>query len=1069
MKQNQTILKYSNKIITLLLLCFVAVMMTPRGNLAPWSFNNGKGLSQIESFTELLKTEKRAFDSKNVFAFDPDWEDVSPFIKGKDGFSLRVNIGGNTRIFFPPVLNSRSPIKIRTRNKTVKQYLSSGGTYRGELVGRYLVYRGKGRDILYRYDTDSNELREFVYVPTKDSLNTDGEVIRWRFEGVNLSLEPNGNVRLIHSRNPSEKLAQIADNGMQSRISRFLNKRNHPLSKEPIEKTLFVIPRPDYIDGNFKTLTKGIRYEVFNNELKLKLNTKMDFRFPLWIDPTLRADADADVILNHDGGGNLDNGDEFGNSVASAGDFNGDGIDDIIVGAQLDDNNCTSRCGVAFIFFGGITGTKTSNADADVILNGQSDNDRFGVSVASAGDFNGDGKDDVIVGANLDDNNSADNSGSAFIFFGGITGTKTADADADVILNGQSAGDAFGISVASAGDFNGDGKDDVIIGADEDDNNSTTNSGSAFIFFGGITGTKRADADADVILNGQSSNDRFGESVASAGDFDGDGKDDVIVGAAFDLNNVTNTQNGRAFIFFGGITATKRADADADVIINGETSNGLFGGSVASAGDFNGDGKDDVIVGAIETSMQEGAAYIFFGGITGTKTAGTDADVILNGQSAGDSFGFSVASAGDFNGDGKDDVIVGAYLDDNNSASASGSAFIFFGGITGTKTADADADVILDGQSAGDNFGKSVASAVDFNGDGASDVIVGAVNDENLTRTDTGSAFVFFSSGAFPSITFSDTTSSQKEKITQVTIPVTLSKTSSSTVTIDYAVTSTATGGGVDFTLASGTLSFSAGTTSQNISFTIVNDTIVERDAETITLTLSSPTEAIFVTSSNKTHTFTIVDDDTDLFSSTEGRADDTRYSSRLAISPYAQAIPNDSYTFIGISHPSLDSALTQIGLVVEVIDMTTTVNNASGRASMFTIDAGETHRIFVVNQSHPTINNINPAFTNSNTHLINTVDSAQFGQVRATTVSERPSLPAGSRSVKVGDTYKFDNLSQLLMWGSIYIESSGAGFPMEFIGDAHDSTLGGAANSNSTLGDTNGNNALPRPARGIN
>ena len=222
------VLKYSNNIITLLLLCFVAVMMTPRGNLAPWSFNNGRGISQIESFTELLKTEKRAFDSKNVFAFDPDWEDVSPFIQGKDGFSLRVNIGGNTRIFFPPVLNSRSPIKIRTRNKTVKQYLSSGGTYRGELVGRYLVYRGKGKDILYRYDTDSNELREFVYVPTKESLNTDGEVIRWRFEGVNLSLEHNGNVRLIHSRNPSEKLAELADNGMQSRISRFLDKRNQP-------------------------------------------------------------------------------------------------------------------------------------------------------------------------------------------------------------------------------------------------------------------------------------------------------------------------------------------------------------------------------------------------------------------------------------------------------------------------------------------------------------------------------------------------------------------------------------------------------------------------------------------------------------------------------------------------------------------------------------------------------------------------------------------------------------------------------------------------------------------------
>jgi hypothetical protein len=144
------------------------------------------------------------------------------------------------------------------------------------------------------------------------------------------------------------------------------------------------------------------------------------------------------------------------------------------------------------------------------------------------------------------------------------------------------------------------------------------------------------------------------------------------------------------------------------------------------------------------------------------------------------------------------------------------------------------------------------------------------------------------------------------------------------------------------------------------------------------------------------------------------GRADDTRYSSRLAIAPYAQVIPNDSYTFMGISHPSLDSALTQIGLVVEVIGMTTSVNNAAGRASMFTVDAGETHRIFVVNQSHPTINSLNPSFAKPNTHLILTVDSAQFGSVRATTVSERPSLAPALRSVKVGNAFKFDSLSKL-------------------------------------------------------
>ena len=149
---------------------------------------------------------------------------------------------------------------------------------------------------------------------------------------------------------------------------------------------------------------------------------------------------------------------------------------------------------------------------------------------------------------------------------------------------------------------------------------------------------------------------------------------------------------------------------------------------------------------------------------------------------------------------------------------------------------------------------------------------------------------------------------------------------------------------------------------------------------------------------------------------------------------------------------------------------MTTTVNTPAGRAAMFTVDAGETHRIFIVNQSHPTINNVNSALTNTTTHLIETVNSAQFGQVRATTVSERPSLDADKRFVTVGDKNKFDDLGKLSMWGSIYIESSGTGFPMEFIGDMHDSTLGGnLSNTGSTLGENDGNNASPRPARGIN
>lgn len=167
--------------------------------------------------------------------------------------------------------------------------------------------------------------------------------------------------------------------------------------------------------------------------------------------------------------------------------------------------------------------------------------------------------------------------------------------------------------------------------------------------------------------------------------------------------------------------------------------------------------------------------------------------------------------------------------------------------------------------------------------------------------------------------------------------------------------------------------------------------------------------------------------------------ADSTRFSTRLALSPYAQSVPNESYTFIGVSHPSLDTALTQIGLVVEAVGMDTSQGTASSRSAVFTVDAGETHRVFVVNASHSTINDQNASFTDSRTHLIPTSNSAQFGSIRVTTVSKFPTT-----ATTVGSTKKYDNLAQLSMWGIVYFESSGAGFAMEFVGDMADSTVGG-------------------------
>ena len=186
-------------------------------------------------------------------------------------------------------------------------------------------------------------------------------------------------------------------------------------------------------------------------------------------------------------------------------------------------------------------------------------------------------------------------------------------------------------------------------------------------------------------------------------------------------------------------------------------------------------------------------------------------------------------------------------------------------------------------------------------------------------------------------------------------------------------------------------------------------------------------------------------------------------HNARLAIAPYAQVVPNNSYTFIGVTHPSLATAHTSIGLIIEALDMATAgANNKATRAVVFTINAGETHRVFIVNQGHDTINVSNAAFNNANTHLIATSEDSNFGNIRVTTVGSQPNERTHS-GMRVCGGYtanlstvcqtaattgpciqRYDNLNQLSMWGVVYQESNGAGFSLEFIGDMHDSSAAG-------------------------
>ncbi len=325
----------------------------------------------------------------------------------------------------------------------------------------------------------------------------------------------------------------------------------------------------------------------------------------------------------------------------------------------------------------------------------------FGASVSSAGDVNGDGYEDVIVGAW----GYSSNTGRAYVYYGG----PGADTVADLTLTGEATGNYFGASVSSVGDLNGDGHADVIVGA----YGYSTNTGRAYVYYGG----PGADAVADLTLTGEATSNIFGASVSSAGDMNGDGYEDVIVGA---WGYSSNT--GRAYVYYGG----PGADAVADLTLTGEATGNVFGASVSSAGDVNGDGYGDVIAGARGYSSNTGRAYVYYGG----PGADALADLTLTGEATINVFGASVSSAGDVNGDGYEDVIVGAYGYSTNT----GRAYVYYGGPGG----DTVADLTLTGEATLNYFGASVSSAGDVNGDGYGDVIVGA----NSASSNKGRAYV---------------------------------------------------------------------------------------------------------------------------------------------------------------------------------------------------------------------------------------------------------------------------------------------------------------------------------------
>jgi len=492
-------------------------------------------------------------------------------------------------------------------------------------------------------------------------------------------------------------------------------------------------------------------------------------------------------------------GDHAGWSVSSGGDVNGDGFDDVIIGAP----DANSDAGQVYVVFGSSIGI---SGDVDLSLLdgtngfGISGIDLFGglgISVSWAGDVNGDGYHDMIIGAHeaqvIDQNMQVRAfAGKSYIVFGKPAGNFSANLDLlqlvsgdgtdGFVIEGAYTSDRQGISVSWAGDINGDGFDDLIVGAYK----ATSNAGRAYVVFGKADGFgSRLDlkllmlGTEGFVIEGIHANGYLGRSVSTAGDVDGDGVDDLIIGApgvaAVGIDTDPNrTGQGRVYVIYGQ-TGTQPTSVDLstlngtngfELIAKGLNATGQLGHSVSTAGDVDGDGKDDFIIGAYKhTSILNptGVAYVVYG-----RDRSPDAQIDLsdqmtnpglriNGLNTSDYLGFSVSWAGDINGDGFDDLLVGAYGAQNtNSDYEAGQAYLIYGDTKGTQGPDIDLQplfvngdngLVVNGVDAYDHAGFSVSGAGDINGDGFDDLIVGARYAESaMGPTDAGESYVVYGS-----------------------------------------------------------------------------------------------------------------------------------------------------------------------------------------------------------------------------------------------------------------------------------------------------------------------------------
>ncbi|MDT8759739.1 FG-GAP-like repeat-containing protein [Sphingomonas psychrotolerans] len=453
------------------------------------------------------------------------------------------------------------------------------------------------------------------------------------------------------------------------------------------------------------------------------------------------------------------------------GDINGDGLTDLIVCADGYDGGGL-LAGGAFVIYGDADRSNDFIDFANLVhseafvIQGEFAYDLASRSIAGIGDVNGDGIGDMLIGAFKNDEGAYD-SGAAYIIYGkaepfdGPLDLYDLPVETGIKLVGEGAEDYASFWVASAGDINADGREDMIIGAPLNDG-AGTNSGAAYVIFGrdsnfaGKIELASLDPAAGFKITGAAPGDEAGYGVSSVRDFNGDGVADLLVSSPQE-----GTGAGLTYVIYGGsdIGALDLATLapERGFAIRGEAPGDMAGFNVAGAGDVNGDGLDDIIIGATYQDAggsNAGAAYVVFGragGYSGTFDLsgldGTNGFKIL-GARAGDAAGVCVSSAGDVNGDGYADILVGSWTGSVDGTGYS-DAYLLFGKATtyapsiSLATLDDRTGIKIRSEGIGDTTGRALSAAGDMNGDGYDDIAIGSPGN-GAAGVQAGAAYVIY-------------------------------------------------------------------------------------------------------------------------------------------------------------------------------------------------------------------------------------------------------------------------------------------------------------------------------------